>query len=99
MLLLAVAALVMPAIFELSRAAGCPRRGAERVDYGSTVEQLSLAVAIVLILTYVAGLVFSLRTHRDLFNPPERRGARAPSRGRVRRSVAGAGDRRRGWSA
>src|SRR5436189_4351365 len=31
--------------------------------------QLSFAVAVVLILSYVAGLVFSLRTHRDLFNP------------------------------
>jgi Ca2+:H+ antiporter len=39
------------------------------VDYGSTVEHLSLAVAIVLIVTYVVGLVFSLKTHRDLFNP------------------------------
>jgi Ca2+/H+ antiporter len=26
-------------------------------------------VAIVLVLTYVAGLFFSLRTHKDLFNP------------------------------
>ena len=25
-----------------------------------------------LIVSYVAGLIFSLRTHRDLFNPPER---------------------------
>ena len=43
--------------------------GAELVNYGSTVEHLSLAVAIVLIATYVAGLVFSLKTHRDIFNP------------------------------
>jgi Ca2+:H+ antiporter len=28
-------------------------------------------VAIVLILSYVAGLIFSLRTHRELFNPPQ----------------------------
>src|SRR4029077_19980370 len=34
-----------------------------------TVEHLSLAVAIVLIATYLLGLFFSLRTHRDLFNP------------------------------
>jgi Ca2+:H+ antiporter len=33
------------------------------------VEHLSLAVAIVLIATYVAGLFFSLKTHRQLFNP------------------------------
>ena len=69
MLLLAAAALVMPAIFELVEGKGLPCPGAELVDYGSTVEQLSLAVAIVLIATYVAGLFFSLKTHRDIFNP------------------------------
>ena len=69
MLLLAAAALVMPAIFELVEGKGLPLPGAELVDYGSTVEHLSLAVALVLMLTYVAGLFFSLKTHRDLFNP------------------------------
>jgi Ca2+:H+ antiporter len=69
MLLLAAAALLMPAIFELVEGKGLPHPGAEIVDYGSTVEHLSLAVAAVLIVTYVLGLVFSLRTHRDIFNP------------------------------
>jgi Ca2+:H+ antiporter len=69
MLLLAAAALLMPAIFELVEGKGLPHPGAEIVDYGSTVEHLSLAVAAVLMLTYVLGLVFSLRTHRDIFNP------------------------------
>src|SRR4249919_3068181 len=69
MLLLAAAALLMPAIFELVEGKGLPLPGAESVNYGSTVEQLSLAVAIVLIATYVIGLFFSLKTHRDLFNP------------------------------
>jgi Ca2+:H+ antiporter len=69
MLLLAAVALLMPAIFELVEGRGLPLPGAERVDYGSTVETLSLAVAGVLIFTYIAGLYFSLRTHRDLFNP------------------------------
>lgn len=69
MLFLAVAALVMPAVFELVEGKGLPSVGPERVDYDSTVEHLSLAVAIVLIATYVIGLFFSLRTHRDLFNP------------------------------
>jgi Ca2+:H+ antiporter len=68
-LILAVAALVMPAIFELVEGQGLPPINQERVDYDSTVEHLSLAVAIVLIITYVAGLLFSLRTHRELFNP------------------------------
>jgi Ca2+:H+ antiporter len=70
MLLLAATALMMPAIFELVEGKGLPSPTAELVNYGSTVENLSLAVAIVLIGTYVAGLFFSLRTHRDLFNPP-----------------------------
>jgi Ca2+:H+ antiporter len=69
MLLLAAAALVMPAIFELVEGTGLPDPGAQTVDYDSTVEHLSLAVAIVLIATYVAGLFFSLKTHRDIFNP------------------------------
>jgi Ca2+:H+ antiporter len=69
MLLLAAAALLMPAIFELVEGKGLPLPGAEIVNYGSTVEHLSLAVAIVLIVTYVIGLVFSLKTHRDIFNP------------------------------
>jgi Ca2+:H+ antiporter len=69
MLMLAAAALLMPAIFEMVEGKGLPQPGAEAVNYGSTVEHLSLAVAIVLIVTYVIGLFFSLRTHRDLFNP------------------------------
>jgi len=69
MLLLAVVALTMPAIFQLVDADGLPRPGAERVDFGGDVETLSLLVAIVLIASYAAGLVFSLVTHKDLFNP------------------------------
>jgi Ca2+:H+ antiporter len=70
MLLLAVGALVMPAVFELVRGTGLPRPDAESVNYDSDVENLSIGVAIVLLLTYIAGLIFSLRTHKDLFNPP-----------------------------
>ena len=70
MLLLALAALVMPAVYELIVGQGLPLPGAEDVNYGSEVEYLSLSVAIVLIFSYVCGLVFSLKTHRDLFNPP-----------------------------
>jgi Ca2+:H+ antiporter len=68
--MLAAAALVMPAIFEMVHGDGLPGVGEERVDFGSTIEHLSIAVAIVLMLTYVAGLYFSLKTHRDIFNPP-----------------------------
>src|SRR4051794_16867201 len=69
MLLVATVAMVMPGIFELIEGKGLPSPGSEIVNYGSTVEHLSLVVAIVLIGVYVAGLVFSLRTHRDVYNP------------------------------
>jgi Ca2+:H+ antiporter len=69
MLMLAAAAMVMPAIFELVEGKGLPQPGTQAVHYGGTVEHLSLAVAIVLIATYVIGLFFSLKTHRDVFNP------------------------------
>jgi Ca2+:H+ antiporter len=69
MLLLAVSALVMPAVFQLVDGGSLPSPGAEEVNFGSTVEHLSLAVAIVLMASYLLGLLFSLRTHRDVFNP------------------------------
>ena len=69
MLFLAAAAMLMPAIFEMVEGKGLPSPNDEIVQYGSTVENLSLAVGVVLILCYIAGLVFSLRTHRDVFNP------------------------------
>ena len=69
MLMLAAAALVMPAIFELVEGQGLPGPGAESINYDATVEHLSLAVAILLIGTYVVGLFFSMKTHKRLFNP------------------------------
>jgi Ca2+:H+ antiporter len=71
MLLLAVAALIMPGVFALVEGDALPHPGDAIVDYGSTLEHLSLAVAIVLIFSYAAGLLFSLRTHAALFNPHE----------------------------
>ena len=68
MLLLAAAALILPAVFQLVHGGGLPRVSEERHNFGSDLEHLSLGVAIVLICTYVAGLWFSLKTHRDLFN-------------------------------
>ncbi len=88
MLLLAVVALAMPAIFELVEGKGLPLPGAERVNYDSTVEHLSLAVALVLMFSYGAGLIFSLRTHRDLFNPPAEDELDGAEPWSVRRSVA-----------
>jgi Ca2+:H+ antiporter len=88
MLLLAAVALVMPAIFELVEGRGLPSPGAERVDYDGTVEALSVTVAVVLVASYAAGLWFSLRTHRALFNPVhEEADADAGEPWTVRRSV------------
>jgi Ca2+:H+ antiporter len=69
MLLLAAVALVMPTIFQLVAGGGLPRVGQERVDFGSDLEQMSFIVAIILLLSYAGGLMFSLRSHRALFNP------------------------------
>jgi Ca2+:H+ antiporter len=69
MLLLAAVALVMPTIFQLVAGGGLPQVGEERVDFGSDLEQMSLIVAFILLGSYVAGLLFSLRSHKALFNP------------------------------
>jgi len=69
MLLLALAALILPALFQLIHGGGLPAVGEDRVDFGSDLETLSLGVSLILLLTYGAGLVFSLRTHRAVFNP------------------------------
>jgi Ca2+:H+ antiporter len=71
MLLLAVAAMIMPGVFALAQGGGLPHAGDARVDYGGDLEHLSFAVAIVLIVSYAAGLLFSLRTHTATFNPHE----------------------------
>ena len=69
MLLLAAAALAMPAIFQLVDGRRPAQAGGRGRQLRGDIEHLSLAVAVVLLLTYVAGLFFSLKTHRDLFNP------------------------------
>ena len=90
MLLLAIVAMTIPAVFVLVQGGGLPLPAAELVNFDSDVETLSLITAFVLIGAYGAGLVFSLRTHRDLFNPvdetaaPEEHG----DHWSVRRSVA-----------
>jgi Ca2+:H+ antiporter len=74
MLILALAALTMPAVFELVKGGGLPLPGAELVSFSHPVQELSLTVAIVLLVAYGGGLWFSLISHRDLFNPPEDNG-------------------------
>ena len=71
MLLLALTALMLPAVFQLVHGGGLPGVGEERVDFGSELEKLSLGVAIILMITYAAGLFFTLKTHRKTFNPFE----------------------------
>ena len=59
MLVVAVIALVMPALYVLSTG----------VRTGVVLEEMSLGIAAMLIVAYGLGLLFSLRTHRDIFNP------------------------------
>jgi Ca2+:H+ antiporter len=60
MLMLAVAGLVMPAVFDLTV------HGSLSQDFAD-VQQLSLWTAGVLILTYFASFVFAFKTHKHLF--------------------------------
>src|SRR5215218_6657566 len=69
MLTLALAALIFPAVFQLVHGGSLPAVGREHADFGSDLEKLSFGVAIVLLVSYAAGLWFSLRTHRAVFNP------------------------------
>ena len=69
MLMLALAALISPALFQLIHGGGLPAVGDKRVDFGSELEQLSLGVSIVLLVSYGAGLWFSLKTHRSRLQP------------------------------
>ncbi len=62
MLAIAAGALIMPDIFQLSLFGSLNAPDPQ-------IKSLSLLVAIVLMLTYVASLWFSLRTHSDLFGP------------------------------
>jgi Ca2+:H+ antiporter len=63
LLILAVIALMTPALFDYTER---PLSGAAHADVLD--EKLSLGVAVVLILVYVANLVFSLITLRDTFS-------------------------------
>jgi Ca2+:H+ antiporter len=58
MLLLAVVGLVMPALYVRSIGA-----------VPAVLEEMSIGIASILLAGYVLGLLFSLRTHRDIFNP------------------------------
>jgi Ca2+:H+ antiporter len=77
MLILAGVALVIPAILFVITGGSLPIPGEEDPEFGSDIETVSLLVALILLGTYAAGLLFSLRTHRDLFNPEAETGEHA----------------------
>jgi Ca2+:H+ antiporter len=95
MLLLASVALVMPAVFQLVVGGSLPSPTERDHHFPGDLETMSALVAVVLLGSYVAGLWFSLKTHRDLFNPPHDDDDEAAEHAwSVRRSVlmlAGAG--------
>ncbi len=87
MLLLAGAALILPAVFELIDGGRLPRIEEENLNFPNEVETMSAIIAIVLLATYVCGLLFSLRTHRSLFNPVDGSDEHAGEAWSIRRSV------------
>ncbi len=76
LLILSVIALMVPALFDYTE------RGLFAIaDPGALDERLSLAVSVVLIAVYVANLVYTLVTHRDVFAMSEE-DADAPGAGK-----------------
>lgn len=58
-------ALIIPAGFAYTLST--PINDAQRLEQRSLLENLSLAVAVILVLSYIAQLIFSLRTHAHLY--------------------------------
>ena len=94
MLLLATVALIMPAIFQLISGGGLPEPTARAIEFSADLKTLSVGVAVILLISYAAALWFSLKTHKDLFNPSHDEEDHGGEPWTVRRSVimlAGAG--------
>jgi Ca2+:H+ antiporter len=89
MLLLALAALMLPAAWQLIHGGGLPGVEQKDVDFTGDAESISLGVGIILIASYVLGLLFSLKTHKEIFNPysEEESGEHAHEHWSVRRSL------------
>ena len=82
MLFLAVVALVMPAVFDLSLYGSL-------AAHPAAIDRLSLWSALVLIVAYAGSLIYAFTAHRDLFRSDARRRARrAPSNTARRRRAA-----------
>lgn len=77
MLILAGVALLIPAILWVISGGSLPIPGQEDPAFSSDIERASLLVAVVMLLAYAGGLWFSLKTHRDLFNPEAETGEHA----------------------
>jgi Ca2+:H+ antiporter len=69
LLLVTVIALILPAVAVLSQGQSLPAVGETSHAFSGHIEHLSVAVSVVMIAVYIAGLIFSLKTHRDLFVP------------------------------
>jgi Ca2+:H+ antiporter len=87
MLLLASVALVMPAVFQLVAGGSLPSPTVQSKHFSHDLESMSVLVSVILLATYISGLWFSLRTHRDLFNPEHDAGDHVGEPWTVRRSV------------
>jgi Ca2+:H+ antiporter len=84
----------MPAIFQLISGGGLPDPTARAVEFSGDLQTLSVGVAVILLGSYAAGLLFSLKTHKDLFNPSHEEEEHGGEPWTVRRSIimlAGAG--------
>ncbi|HEY5195993.1 MAG TPA: calcium/proton exchanger [Solirubrobacteraceae bacterium] len=77
-LMLAATAVVLPAVFELAHGGGLPPADAQIIDYSGSVVHLSVVIAVIMMVGYAALMLFSLRTHRELFNPPQEDSERTP---------------------
>ncbi len=66
LLTLTAIALIMPAVF--AQTLGTPANPQQQNSQQSLLENLSLGVAIILILSYIGQLIFTLRTHAHLFS-------------------------------
>jgi Ca2+:H+ antiporter len=62
LLFLVVVAILLPAVFDLTERTAAPAANVSLTD-----EELSLGVAVVLLLLYAGNLVYTLVTHRDVF--------------------------------
>jgi len=85
---------------EIARQSGADARTTQKkdtphlVEFSRDLKTLSVGVSVILLVSYAAGLLFSLKTHKDLFNPSHDEEDHGGEPWTVRRSVlmlAGAG--------